>query len=110
VDIHHINNSGELFEGPTQYDPVRFLKKRASPGAEHRHQFVSTSAADPNFGDGTQACPGRFWANNTIKVCLTHVLRTYSVKLEGKRPLPFSMPNGSWVPDMEATLLFQSLD
>ncbi|KAH8168088.1 hypothetical protein CIB48_g167 [Xylaria polymorpha] len=112
VDIHHINNSSSLFPSPSHYDPHRFLNKRAERGAEHRHQFVSTGASDPNFGDGTQACPGRFWANNTIKVCLTHVLSKYQVKLpEGtKRPETFCMPNGSWVPDMKAKLLFQSLD
>lgn len=112
MDIHHINNSASLFPSPAKYDPHRFLHKRAEPGAEHRHQFVSTGARDPNFGDGTQACPGRFWANNTIKVCLTHVLSRYQVKLpDGQiRPEPICMPNGSWVPDMKATLLFQSLD
>ncbi|KAH8723145.1 cytochrome P450 [Phaeosphaeriaceae sp. PMI808] len=113
VDIHHINNSSALFPAPSRYDPYRFLNKRAEPGAEHRHQFVSTGPMDPNFGDGTQACPGRFWANNTIKVCfLTHVLTKYRVKLrDGQvRPQPVCMPNGSWVPDMKAELLLQSLD
>lgn len=112
VDIHHINNSAALFPQPARYDPYRFLNKRAEPGGEHRHQFVSTGSMDPNFGDGTEACPGRFWANNTIKVCLTHVLTKYRVKLRDghTRPQPVCMPNGSWVPDMKAKLLLQSLD
>lgn len=112
VDIHHINNSHSLFPSPADYDPHRFLNKRAEPGAEHRHQFVSTGARDPNFGDGTQACPGRFWANTTIKVCLAHVLSRYQVKLPdgASRPEPICMPNGIWVPDMKAILLFQSLE
>ncbi|KAH4060553.1 cytochrome P450 monooxygenase phmB [Parastagonospora nodorum] len=112
VDVHHINNSSALFPAPTRYDPHRFLNKREQPGAEHRHQFVSTGPMDPNFGDGTQACPGRFWANNTIKVCLVHVLTRYRLKLkEGHtRPQPVCIPNGSWVPDLKAEVIFQSLD
>ncbi|KAI1174430.1 cytochrome P450 [Nemania sp. FL0916] len=112
VDIHHINNSSSLYSSPTEYEAYRFLNKRAEPGSEHRHQFVSTGPTDPNFGDGTQACPGRFWANNTIKVCLTHVMSRFQVKLPaGKsRPEAVCLPNGSWVPDMKAELMFQSLD
>lgn len=112
MDIHHINNSPSLFPSPTEYDPYRFLNKRAEPGAQNRHQFVSTGARDPSFGDGTQACPGRFWANISIKVTLAHILSRYRVKLPDgtSRPQPTCMPNGIWVPNMTAELLFQDLE
>nr|A0A7L8UVC5.1 RecName: Full=Cytochrome P450 monooxygenase ffsD; AltName: Full=Cytochalasans biosynthesis cluster protein ffsD [Aspergillus flavipes]QOG08943.1 FfsD [Aspergillus flavipes] len=112
VDSHHINNSAELFPEPAKFDPYRFLKKREEPGAENRFQFVSTGPTDPNWGDGTQACPGRFFANSTLKVCLAHVLLKYNVSLrEGQeRPKMVSMPNGIWAPDMAAQVLFQSRD
>lgn len=112
VDSHHINNSASLFPSPETFDPYRFLNKRAEPGAEHRFQFVSTGPTDPNWGDGTQACPGRFFANSTIKVCLAHVLLNYNIKLKDgqARPKMVSMPNGIWAPDMEAQVLFQSRD
>ena len=110
VDSHHINASPTLFPSPEKYDPHRFLKKRSLTGAENRHQFVSTGPEDPNWGDGNQACPGRFFANSTIKVCLTHVLMNYDLKMrdgEG-RAKPTTMPNGSWAPDMNAHVLFKS--
>ncbi|KAK5996029.1 Cytochrome P450 monooxygenase phmB [Cladobotryum mycophilum] len=112
VDSHHIHTSPELFPSPEAFDPYRFLKKREEPGAEHRYQFVSTGPVDPTWGDGTQACPGRFFANSTLKVCLAHVLMNYNVKLqEGQeRPKVVGMPNGTWAPDMSAEILFQSRD
>lgn len=110
VDIHHVNNSATLFPSPDIYDPYRFLKKREQPGSEHRFQFVSTGAADPNWGDGTQACPGRFFANSTLKVCLAHVLLFYDIKLPNgqERPQLTCLPNGSYAPDMAAKISFQS--
>lgn len=112
VDAYHINKSTALFGNPLEYDPYRFLKKRSEPGNENRYQFVSTGPEDPGFGDGTQACPGRFFANCVVKVILTHILMNYDFKLqeEGKRAAigRTNMRNGSFYPDPEVTLLFKS--
>lgn len=110
VDSHRINNSATLFPEPENFHPNRFLSKRAKPGAEHRFQFVSTGPTDPNWGDGTQACPGRFFANSTLKVCLAHLLMNYNVKLgEGQeQPNMVGMPNGILAPDMAVQVFFQS--
>lgn len=110
VDAHHINKSATNFRNPLEYDPYRFLKKRSEPGNENRYQFVSTSAEEPTFGDGTQACPGRFFANSVIKVCLVHILMNYDFKLEDGKgvPKPTNMPNGTWIPDLQSKILFKS--
>jgi len=73
-------------------------------------QFVSTGPSDPNWGDGTQACPGRFFANSTLKVCLTHLLMNYNIKLGESQYQQnmVNMPNGIFTPDMGARVLFQS--
>lgn len=110
VDSHHINNSPDLWPNPEKWDGLRFYKLRQLPGNENRHQFVSTGADAPNWGDGAQACPGRFFANSTIKIALAHILLNYEFKLrdgEG-RPKKVSMPNGSWAPDIKAKVLFRS--
>ncbi|KAI9708161.1 MAG: hypothetical protein M1820_004115 [Bogoriella megaspora] len=112
VDSYHINKSGALFPSPEKFDSERFIKKRAEPGAENRFQFVSTGPDSPGWGDGTQACPGRFFANSVIKICLSHILMNYEVKLKDgqERPQSISMPNGIFAPDMAAQVLFKSRD
>ncbi|KAI9693989.1 MAG: hypothetical protein M1822_003260 [Bathelium mastoideum] len=110
VDSFHINKSAKLYAAPEQFDSERFLKKRVEPGAENRFQFVSTGAESPGWGDGTQACPGRFFANSVIKICLSHILVNYEVRLKDgqERPQSISMPNGIFAPDMAAEVLFKS--
>ena len=43
---------------------------------------------DPNWGDGTQAWTGRFFANSAIEVCLAHLLLNYNVKLKDGQARP----------------------
>lgn len=110
VDSYHINRSAAIFPNPQNFDPFRFLSKRGNVGTEHMFQFVSTGPSDPNWGDGTQACPGRFFANSTLKVCLAHLLVNYNIKLDEGRYQQnmVNVPNGIFVPDMGARVLFQS--
>lgn len=106
VDVHHINTSPALWESPLEFDPMRFLKLRQHPGQESRHQFTSLGADSPGFGDGPQACPGRFYASNSIKVFLCHFLINYEIQLNPKatKPKRNSMSNGSFSPDMFARI------
>lgn len=113
VDAYHIHKSNTLYSNPYEYDPYRFLKKRSEPGHENRHQFVSSGPEDPGFGDGNQACPGRFFANSVIKVLLTHLLLNYDIRLEdeAKRAVGIgrtNMRNSSFYPDQVATVMFKS--
>ncbi|KAK4224106.1 cytochrome P450, partial [Podospora fimiseda] len=109
VDAYHIVNSPELWENPETFDPMRFLKLRQKPGQENMHQFTSLGADSPGWGDGLQACPGRAFAGNTLKIILTELLINYDIKLpEGKgKPGRNSMPNGSMAPDMNARILIR---
>jgi cytochrome P450 len=109
VDVHHIHTSEQLWDKPEQFDGLRYHEIRKQPGMESKYQFVSTGADSPGWGDGTMACPGRMFANSTIKVILAHLLMTYDFKwADGqKRPVKTSLPNGSWNPGMGAKLLFK---
>lgn len=109
VDAYHIGISKALWRDPHIFDPMRFLKLRKQPGHEDMHQFTSLGADSPGWGDGLQACPGRAFAGNTLKIVLAHLLMNYDIKLPpgAEKPKRFSMPNGSLAPDMKARILFR---
>jgi cytochrome P450 len=82
-----VTQDSALWTDPDTFDGFRFAKLRDVPGSENKHQFVMTGPDSLSFGYGTQACPGRFFASNEIKVLLSHILLNYDVKLEtSKRP------------------------
>lgn len=92
VDAQHTNRSVPYYlaspsshpQAPfTQFDGFRFSKLRSVPGNENRHQFVTSSTESLNFGHGTHACPGRFFASNEVKIVLSEVLLHWDVRLKG---------------------------
>ncbi|KAJ7269675.1 cytochrome P450 [Mycena rebaudengoi] len=90
-----------------KFDPFRFARMRTKEGQGTLHQIVALSPDFLVFGLGRQACPGRFFAVNEIKLMLAHVLLTYDVKLrDGVRPTDewiFTVANAN----SEADLLFR---
>lgn len=121
VDAHSIASSPDLWKdpGPEVFDPLRFWKL-SRRGQDHGHgdgesnnnkpyKFTSLGSDAPGWGGGSQACPGRFFAGNTIKLFLTKLLMEYDIGLaEGeKKPSRSSMPNGAVVPDMGAGILLR---
>lgn len=111
VDGHHINFSPELWgSSPEKFDGLRHYRARQEKGNEQRFKFANLGSDSPGWGDGLQACPGRLFADNTIKIVLAHLLSTYEFKLrpgEGK-PVKGSLPNGTMYPDMSAKILVKS--
>ncbi|KAI0197607.1 cytochrome P450 [Astrocystis sublimbata] len=109
VDIHKVPKSEALWSDPDTFDPMRFLKLRQLPGREDRHQFTSLGADTPGWGDGPQACPGRAFAGNTLKVVLAYLLVNYEFRIPegGDRLKRYSMPNGSFRPDMGVRIEFR---
>lgn len=76
-----INRSHELWDDPDKFDVARFYKLRQQPGKDNKFRLTSTELDSPNWGGGTQACPGRFFAANSAKIALAHILLHYDVKL-----------------------------
>jgi cytochrome P450 len=107
-----INRSPELWEKPEEFDMNRFYNLRQSPGNENRFHFLTTGSDSPGWGDGIQACPGRFFATSTIKITLAHILQNYDIKLrEGDYPPKMTpLANGTWAPDTKVTVYFKSRD
>ncbi|KAI0431656.1 cytochrome P450 [Xylaria sp. FL1042] len=109
VDAYNMVRSQEKWTEPKTFDPDRFLKMREQPGHENLHQYTSLDSDNPGWGGGPQACPGRFFASNSIKVFLTHLVINYDIALpEGMgKPSVGSLPNGSVMPDLWARVMLR---
>lgn len=110
IDAQAINRSPELWEDPDKFDMDRFRRLREKSDNDNRFHFLTTGSDSPGWGDGTQACPGRFFATSTLKIALAHVLLNYDVRLpEGTLPLDITpLANGTFKPDDKATIMFKS--
>lgn len=110
-----INNS------PDQFDGSRTLTKRqrdnelidaAAPGALASHNKHAMAVPDRErlaFGHGRQACPGRFFAVNEMKMIMARFLIGYELKYpEGKsRPRNFFLEEYI-APDPRAKLMMRN--
>lgn len=67
---------------PNAFDGFRFYKLRSKPEDTNKFQFASTSYDSMQFGFGNDACPGRFFASNQIKIILAYILSNYDFKFE----------------------------
>ncbi|KAI0386005.1 cytochrome P450 [Hypomontagnella monticulosa] len=80
VDTYRMHDPA-IYENPDEWDPARFLNLRSKPGGESTAQLVSPSINHIGFGYGKHSCPGRFFATDTLKVALCHLLVKYEWKL-----------------------------
>lgn len=73
-------------------------------------RFVDISPESMHFGAGRQACPGRFFAANTIKAIFSRIIMEYEFKFEdkraGKRP-PNLVVGEHILPDNNTPVLFR---
>ncbi|KAI8714881.1 hypothetical protein NCS52_01209000 [Fusarium sp. LHS14.1] len=76
-----------LHPNPDQWDGTRFYKMRDDPAKQNSSQLVSTSPDYLAFGHGQNACPGRFFASNEVKIALIQIILKYDFELkEGASP------------------------
>lgn len=68
-----------LYPRPQEFDGYRFLRKRQE--GDKSSQFVQSSPDFNVFGGGRHICPGRFLANNELKLAMAHVLLKYNIRL-----------------------------
>lgn len=92
IPAHSIVHDPERFDRPDEFDAFRHCRARnagvAGPGGEKKagagaaaNQMVSTSLSNLPFGYGRQACPGRFFAANEIKMIVARAILDYEIQL-----------------------------
>ncbi|PSN64497.1 putative cytochrome P450 [Corynespora cassiicola Philippines] len=70
-----------LLPHPERFDALRaYTQRMQTPGESSRNLMVSTHKDHLYFGHGRQACPGRFFAANEIKMILVRFLVEYEVR------------------------------
>ncbi|KAI9902259.1 hypothetical protein N3K66_004076 [Trichothecium roseum] len=80
-------NDPSVTPNPERFDPMRSYNRRYANGGAESHKYTAGQPSKENlvFGFGSQACPGRYFAINEIKLLLARVLLMYDFKWpEGK--------------------------
>ncbi|KAL0936746.1 ent-kaurene oxidase [Colletotrichum truncatum] len=96
VPSHAINYDETIYAEPEKFDALRFYNIRkqkeaalsmtmsandATTEAAANNQFTSVSETSLAFGYGRNACPGRFFAANEIKMILATTILNYDLKM-----------------------------
>jgi cytochrome P450 len=79
VDARQLQSEA-VYEEPGVFKPWRFydLKDRDSTW-QTKGQFAAASLDMPGFGFGRQACPGRAFAAQIIKLCIVNIILRYDI-------------------------------
>ncbi|KAK7709721.1 hypothetical protein SLS63_013131 [Diaporthe eres] len=125
IPAHSIVHDPERFDRPSEFDAFRHYRARhrdasavAGPGGEKKapagagaaaHQMVSTSLNNLPFGYGRQACPGRFFAANEIKMIVARAILDYEIQLAdgATERYPNIEYNEANIPDPSKELMFK---
>lgn len=70
------------------FDGFRWARLRAAPGNSEKFTTVASGIDSLEFGYGVHACPGRFFAMNTIKAMLVAILRRYELRMPPGEKIP----------------------
>ncbi|OTA86891.1 hypothetical protein M434DRAFT_146292 [Hypoxylon sp. CO27-5] len=103
-----LNLDPEVHPNADSFDARRWLRKREQIDP-NKFRFGSVTNDSINFGAGTHACPGRFFAQEELKLMLIHLVTNYEFKhvTEGTRRPPDIRHDVSNVPDTSMPLLFR---
>lgn len=69
-----------IYTSPDTFIGTRFLELRQQTSSP-THVFTASSKDHLTFGMGRSMCPGRFFADVELKLCLSQILIKYDVRL-----------------------------
>ncbi|CAN8104232.1 unnamed protein product [Discula destructiva] len=79
-----------LFPDPHTFDPYRFLKLRRGEipdpnnyGNKEQYTFSHATKENLAWGYGSHVCPGRYFANNELKLILARMILRYDIRMPG---------------------------
>ncbi|KAI1184786.1 cytochrome P450 [Nemania serpens] len=97
-----------IYEDAANFHPWRFLEIRQRDDPSKFH-FTYVSEKSINFGAGTHACPGRFFASAEIKMVLIHILTRYDVQwADGGRRPPNMSHDFAETPNFMVDMMFRN--
>ncbi|KAK3360469.1 cytochrome P450 [Lasiosphaeria hispida] len=107
VPSYSVLQDDDIYPGASEFQPFRFSDERSDESVEYvkraAKSFATTSKEYLAFGHGRNACPGRFFAANELKLMLAHIVVNYDFEMQDSRPA------NQWfglnrVPPMKATI------
>ncbi|KAJ8111242.1 hypothetical protein ONZ43_g5667 [Nemania bipapillata] len=108
MPVNSIQNDPEVTPEPEKFDGFRYYNLRQADGQGHRHQFSTTQDRILNFGHGSNACPGRFFASLEIKIILVRLLMDYEFKLKHGTERPKNLRAHEFIfPNPDAEILMR---
>ena len=118
----------ERVSDPTKFDGLRQYNNRKRPGESNWHrmhrppnsndkaftdfptiEFTTTSENNLHFGHGKIVCPGRFFADHSMKMIVSNILLRYHLRFVGgttQRPSNSSMYDVV-IPDLSTCVEFK---
>jgi cytochrome P450 len=91
VPSYAVLQDSSIYEDAQTFKPFRFAEARDEmKGSEYvqraRLSFATTNNDYLVFGHGRNACPGRFFAANELKLVLAHLVMNYDIEQLRTRP------------------------
>lgn len=80
-----------------EFEGFRYYKQRQKPEEAQKHQFASTDKTHLHFGAGHNACPGRWFAANQVKMILGELLLNYDMKFLDGQSRPENLNVDEWI-------------
>ncbi|KAK8149445.1 hypothetical protein G3M48_006905 [Beauveria asiatica] len=81
--VHEIGMDPDRVPNPAKFDGMRQYNSRKRPGQGNWHQYTTTSENNLYFGYGKVSCPGRFFADQNIKMIVSNILIRYRLRYAG---------------------------
>lgn len=101
-----------MWSHPDEFDGLRYYNlHRSSAEESKRHQLSDCSADSMSFGYGAHTCSGRFFASDTLKLIVGHLIKSFDLesKVE-KNGRPENMEiNFNVLPDPTVEIMFESI-
>ncbi|KAH8709422.1 Cytochrome P450 monooxygenase paxP [Beauveria bassiana] len=81
--VHEIGMDPDRVPNPAKFDGMRQYNNRKRPGQGNCYQYTTTSENNLYFGYGKVSCPGRFFADQNIKMIVSNILIRYRLRYAG---------------------------
>ncbi|KAI5204582.1 hypothetical protein AUEXF2481DRAFT_1235 [Aureobasidium subglaciale EXF-2481] len=104
-----IGTDPDRVSNPNEFDGLRSFKQRIQSIENNGNQFTTTSDNSLHFGHGKIVCPGRFFADHSMKMIVSNIILKYDLRFKDgsrQRPQNTSMYDVV-IPDLETCVEFR---